>query len=46
MNIIYMLKNEQNEKSYIGQKVECRIIEINGLKTIINNKTELFDLAL
>lgn len=41
MNIIYMLKNEQNEKSYIGQKVECRIIEINGLKTIINNKTEL-----
>ena len=41
MNIIYMLENKQKQKFYIGQKVECRIEGINGLKTIINNKTEL-----
>ena len=41
MNIIYMLENKQKQKFYIGQKVECRIETINGLKTIINNKTEL-----
>ena len=41
MNIIYMLENKEKQKFYIGQKVECRIEKINGLKTIINNKTEL-----
>ena len=41
MNIIYMLENKQKQKFYIGQKVECRVEKINGLKTIINNKTEL-----
>ena len=33
MNIIYMLENKQKQKFYIGQKVECRIEIINGLKT-------------
>ena len=41
MNIIYMLENKQKQKFYIGQKVECRVEEVNGLRTIINNKTEL-----
>ena len=41
MNIIYMLENKQKQKFYIGQKVECRVETIAGLKTIINNKTEL-----
>lgn len=41
MNIIYLLKNLTNQKMYIGQKVECRIEIIDGVQTIINNKTEL-----
>lgn len=41
MNIIYLLKNLKNNRSYIGQKVECRIEKINNIDTIINNKTEL-----
>lgn len=36
-----MLENKQKQKFYIGQKVECRVEEIDGLRTIINNKTEL-----
>ena len=41
MNIIYLLTNLTNNKKYIGQKVECRIENIDGIDTIINNKTEL-----
>lgn len=41
MNIIYKLTNLTNNKSYIGQKVECSIEEIEGIPTIINNKTGL-----
>lgn len=41
MNIIYLLTNLTNNKKYIGQKVECRIENLDGINTIINNKTEL-----
>ena len=41
MNIIYLLTNLTNSKKYIGQKVECRIENLDGIDTIINNKTEL-----
>jgi len=41
MNIIYLLNNTQNNKKYIGQKVECRLENLNGVNTIINNKTQL-----
>lgn len=41
MNIIYELKNLTNNKKYIGQKVECRIENIDGINVIINTKTEL-----
>lgn len=41
MNIIYLLTNLTNNKKYMGQKVECRIENIDGIDTIINNKTEL-----
>ena len=41
MNIIYMLENKQKQKFYIGQKVECRVEELQGIRTIINNRTEL-----
>lgn len=41
MNIIYLLTNLTNNKKYIGQKVECRIEEIDDIKTIINLKNEM-----
>lgn len=41
MNIIYLLTNTTNNKKYIGQKVEVIIEEIDGVPTIINNKTQL-----
>lgn len=41
MNIIYLLTNLTNGRKYIGQKVECRIENIDGIDTIINNRTEL-----
>ena len=41
MNIIYMLENKQKQKFYIGQKAECRVEELQGIRTIINNRTEL-----
>ena len=36
MNIIYLLTNLTNNKKYIGQKVECRIENLDGINTIIN----------
>ena len=41
MNIIYLLTNLTNNKKYIGQKVECRIENLDGIDVIINNRTEL-----
>lgn len=41
MNIIYLLTNLTNGRKYIGQKTECRIENLDGIATIINNKTEL-----
>lgn len=45
MNIIYKLenlsKNGKGKRFYIGQKCECRTEVVNGVLTIINNKTEL-----
>ncbi len=41
MNIIYRLTNLTNYRKYIGQKVECTIQNIDGIDTIINNKTGL-----
>ena len=34
MNIIYLLTNLTNNKKYIGQKVECRIENLDGINTI------------
>lgn len=41
MNIIYKLTNSENNKSYIGQKVECNLELLEGIPTIINSKTHL-----
>lgn len=42
MNIVYLLTNiDKNEfpNKYIGSKVECNLITLDGLPTIVDNKT-------
>lgn len=42
MNIVYLLTNKtktSGKRYYIGSKSECKIVEINGIKTMISTKT-------
>lgn len=43
MNIVYLLTNVDKDSypnKYIGSKVECSVIEVDGLKTMIDNKSD------
>ena len=40
MNIVYLLTNvskEGNPRKYVGQKQDCRLVDINGVPSIIGN---------
>jgi hypothetical protein len=42
VNIVYLLTNKsktEGKRFYIGAKVECKLLEINGVPTIFNVKT-------
>ena len=41
MNIVYKLTNtnkQSGKRFYIGSKVECNVIDINGIPTVISLK--------